>query len=413
MRTREMRAVAVTGIGAVTPGGIGVPAFWESLFAPAPARAVRTIDDFDASEWLDFRTARRLDRVAHLAIAAAHEALHDAGLLADPAAVPSSPEAQLLLEDIDPTKIAIALGTGIGGVDTLETQMGVLSERGERLVSPFTVPMTMPNAPAAAISLRYGIQGTSQTITTACASATDAIAIGARMIAEGRADIVVTGGADHSLTPTCLAGFRNMRALSPTGISRPFDRDRDGLAASETAGILILEPLETARARGAKIYMVIGGSGSTSDAYHLTSPSPQGAGALRCMSEAIHDAELEPSDIKHVNAHGTSTPVGDLAEANAIATLFGAHRPPVTSIKGVTGHSFGAAGAVEAVAIAMTFSTQTLPPTIGMTTQDPAVDLDIVTVGRPWAPGPVVSNSFGFGGHNSSVVFLPPADVLE
>lgn len=408
MRNRVLRKVAVTGIGVVAPGGVGVEAFWASLFQSAPPRTVRTIEEFEASEWMDHRTARRLDRVSHLAVAAAHEALTDAGLLADPAAAPSSTKSQLLTDGIDQTRIAITLGTGIGGVDTLETQMGVRAERGDRLVSPFTVPMTMPNAPAAALSLRYGIQGPAQTITTACASATDAIAMGARLIAEGRADVVLSGGADHSLTPTCVAGFRNMRALSPTGFSRPFDTARDGLAASETAGILVLEPLESALARGARIYMIVAGSGSTSDAHHLTAPSPEGAGALRCMTEAIDDAELVPSDVAHVNAHGTSTPAGDLAEARAIATLFGAHRPPVTSIKGVTGHSFGAAGAVEAVAVAMTYATATLPPTVGVTDPDPEMDIDIVTTGRAWEPGPVISNSFGFGGHNASVVFTPP-----
>ncbi|MFJ4223239.1 beta-ketoacyl-[acyl-carrier-protein] synthase family protein [Microbacterium sp. NPDC089695] len=407
MKKRELRAVAVTGIGVVAPGGVGVEAFWTSLFHEAPPRAVRTVDEFDSSEWMDYKTARRLDRVAHLAVAAGHQALADAGLLAHPDSPASDEDGRELRPDVDRARMSIALGTGIGGVDTLETQMGVRAERGERLVSPFTVPMTMPNAPAAALSLRYGIQGTSQTITTACASATDAIALGARLIAEGRADVVLTGGADHSLTPTCIAGFRNMRALSSSGISRPFDSARDGLSASETAGILVLEPLEQARARGARVYMVVAGAGSTSDAHHLTAPSPEGAGALRCMREAIDDAELEPADIAHVNAHGTSTPAGDLAEARAIATLFGEHRPPVTSIKGVTGHSFGAAGAVEAVAVALTFATGTIPPTLGGTAVDPEMDIDVVTGAYEWQPGPIISNSFGFGGHNASVVFTP------
>lgn len=404
-----MRQVAVTGIGVVAPGGVGTEAFWASLFQEAAPRAVRTVDEFEASEWLDYKTARRLDRVSHLAVAAGHQALQDAGLLAHPDSPAASEEATMLAPELDPTRIAIAMGTGIGGVDTLETQMGVRVERGDRLVSPFTVPMTMPNAPAAALSLRYGIRGTSQTITTACASATDAIALGARLIAEGRADIVLSGGADHSLTPTCIAGFRNMRALSASGISRPFDSARDGLAASETAGVLVLEPLEDALRRGARVYMIVAGAGSTSDAHHLTSPSPEGSGALRCMTEAIDDAELVPADIAHVNAHGTSTPAGDLAEARAIATLFGDTRPPVTSIKGVTGHSFGAAGAVEAVAVALTFATGTIPPTVGITDPDPAIDIEIVTGEHTWTPGPVISNSFGFGGHNASVVFTPAA----
>jgi 3-oxoacyl-[acyl-carrier-protein] synthase II len=407
MKSRTFREVAVTGIGVVTPGGIGVRAFWDSLFADPQPGAVRRIEEFDPSRWLDFRTAKRLDRVAQLGVAAAHEALTDAGLLADPDAPPSSAEGVALLPDLDPERIGVSIGTGIGGVTTLETQIGILAQRGERYVSPFTVPMTMPNAPAAELSLRYRTQGSTQMTTTACASGTDAIAGGARMVADGRADLVIAGGADCSLSPICLAGFANARALSSSGISRPFDARRDGLAASETAGILILEPLEAALARGARIWFTVLGAGSTSDAYHITSPAPKGAGARRCMLEALDDAALQPSDITHINAHATSTPAGDLAEAQAIGAVFGATRPPTTSIKGVTGHSFGAAGAVEAVAVALTMAQRTLPPTAGLTEPDPAIDLDVVTSARDWTPGPVLSNSFGFGGHNAALVLAP------
>ncbi|SDK49609.1 3-oxoacyl-[acyl-carrier-protein] synthase II [Glycomyces sambucus] len=399
--------VAVTGIGALAPGGIGARAFWDALFAVPRHRPVRSVEGFDPSMWLGFKDAKRLDRVSQMAVAAADEALRDAGLLAHPDAGPATPDGTALLAGIDPERTAVSLGTGIGGVATLEAQMGVRERRGNRLVSPFTVPMTMPNAPAAALSLRYGLRGSAQTITTACASATDAIAAGARLIAEGRADLVVTGGADHSLTPTCIAGFRNMRALSPTGVSRPFDTGRDGLAASESAGVLVLEPLAAALDRGARVYMTVLGAGSSSDAHHITSPAPHGAGALRCMTEALDDADLRPGDIAHVNAHGTSTPAGDLAEAQALAALFGAHRPPVTSIKGVTGHSFGAAGGIEAVAVALTIAGRTLPPTIGHERAGEGIEADIVTAPRDWTPGPVISNSFGFGGHNASVVFGP------
>lgn len=411
MRQRINRAVAVTGIGALAPGGIGVDRFWESLFRAPEARQIRRIDGFDPAVWLSRRDAKRSDRVTQLAVAAAHEALLDAGALAEPEADATSPQAATLRPGLDPHTVAVSLGTGMGGVLTLEEQVGVLAERGERLVSPFTVPMSMPNGPAAALSLRYSARGSAQTITTACASATDAIVAGARMVADGRAELVIAGGADHSLTPTPLAGFRNMRALSPTGVSRPFDSRRDGLCASESAGIVVLEPLETAHARGARIYMLVLGGGSSSDAYHVTSPSPQGSGAARCMVEAINDAELTPADIGHVNAHGTSTPAGDLAEAQAIESVFGAHRPPTTSIKGVTGHSFGAAGGIEAVAVALTIANRTLPPTLGLSELDAEITADVVSAPREWTPGPVISNSFGFGGHNASVVLAPESSL--
>ncbi|MET7409760.1 beta-ketoacyl-[acyl-carrier-protein] synthase family protein [Streptomyces parvulus] len=361
------------------------------------------MNGFDPAHWLSHKQVRQLDRVSQLAVAATQEALLDAGLLDEN----SPPDTPALLDDIDLDRVAISLGTGIGGVATLEHQMTVRTERGTRRVSPFTVPMTMPNAPAAALSLRYGIRGSAWTITTACASGTDAIAAGARLVADGRADVVIAGGADHSLTPTCIAGFENMGALSPTGLSRPFDSRRDGLAAAEGSGILILEPLEAARARGERIYMTVLGAASCADAHHITSPAPRGAGAVRCMREALDDADLEPSDIAHINAHGTSTPPGDLAEAQAIETVFGTHRPPTTSIKGVTGHSFGAAGGLEAVAVALTVAHRTLPPTVGHVVPDPQVNADIVAEPRDWTPGPVLSNSFGFGGHNASVVLAP------
>jgi 3-oxoacyl-[acyl-carrier-protein] synthase II len=346
-----------------------------------------------------------------MAIVAADEALRDAGLLTiDPDAPnPSESDRGELIDSVDLDRAAVSLGTGMGGVQTLAEQILILDHKSERLVSPHTVPMVMPNAPAGAISIRYGLRGFASTISTACAAGTDAIASGARMIAQGTADLVVAGGADSSLTPVCVAGFRNMRALSPTGLSRPFDRDRDGFAASESSGILILEPYDQAVARGAKIYMTIEGTASTSDAHHVTAPAPHGTGAERTMRLALDDAGIEPDAITHINAHGTSTGLNDQAESEAVSRVFPTTRPVVTSIKGVTGHSFGSAGAIEAVSVALTIANRTVPPTMGLKNLDEAIDLDIPTEARAWEPGPVLSNSFGFGGHNGSIVFAPVA----
>jgi 3-oxoacyl-[acyl-carrier-protein] synthase II len=401
------RTVAVTGVGVVSPVGIGAAAFWRGLMVPAPARRVRRVEGFDPRRWMSHKTARNSDLVTQLAIAAADEALEDAGLLPplprdEPAAGEHRP-----LAVADPDRAAVYLGTGIGGVATLESQTGVLRDRGEHRVSPHVIPMTMPNAPAAALSIRYGLRGSAGTITTACAAGTDAIAAGARLVGSGRADVVVAGGSDSSLTPTCIAGFTNMRALSGSGISRPFDRDRDGLAAAEAGGIVVLEPLEAALARGATVYMLVAGAASTADAHHVTAPAPGGSGAERCMRLAIEDAGLRPDEIAHVNAHGTSTAPGDAAEAEAIRRVLGPSRPLVTSIKGATGHSFGAGGAVEAVAAALTIRERVVPPTAGLENQDPAVDLDLPRRPASWVPGPVLSNSFGFGGHNGSLVLTP------
>ncbi|GAA4265704.1 beta-ketoacyl-[acyl-carrier-protein] synthase family protein [Frondihabitans peucedani] len=411
MKPLQNRRVAVTGIGVVTPFGIGVDAFWKSLFEPAPALNVRRVDEdaLDARRLMSHKNAKNSDTVTRMAVVAADEALRDAGLLeVDPdAPYPSVSDTGTLVEGIDHDRVAVSLGTGMGGVQTLAEQILILDRKGERLVSPHLVPMVMPNAPAGALSIRYGLRGVATTISTACAAGTDGIAAGARMIAQGTADIVVAGGTDSSLTPVCIAGFANMRALSKSGVSRPFDRDRDGLAASEAAGMLILEAYDDAVARGARIYMTIDGAASTADAYHVTAPAPHGTGAERTMRLALDDAGLAPEEITHINAHGTSTGLNDAAESEAVSRVFTSNRPVVTSIKGVTGHSFGAAGAVEAVAVALTIANRTIPPTANLENRDEAIDLDIPTEARPWEPGPVLSNSFGFGGHNGSIVFSP------
>ncbi|MGW4488327.1 beta-ketoacyl-[acyl-carrier-protein] synthase family protein [Amycolatopsis sp. NPDC004368] len=402
MKPALNRRVAVTGIGVVSPVGIGVKDFWEGFSRPAPAAALRHVTGFDPRQWLSHKLARTTDRTTQLAVAAADEALADAGLLPGHI-VDSAPG----LTGVDAERAAVVLGTATGGALTFEAQAEVRTQSGERRVSPHFVPMTLPNAAAATLSIRYGLRGGASTVTTACAAGTDAIAAGAKLVASGAADIVLAGGSDANITPTYIAGFSNMRALTPTGISRPFDVDRDGTAGSEAAGAVVLEPLEKALARGAHVYLTIDGTGATADGYHVTAPDPTGAGAERCMRLAIADAGYVPHDITHVNAHGTSTALNDAAEAHAIRRVFGAARPLVTSIKGATGHSFGAAGALEAVAVALTVAHATIPPTLGLSTQDPDLDVDLVREPTPWTPGPVLSNSFGFGGHNGSLVFTP------
>ena len=384
------RRVVVTGIGVVSPAGIGLGAFWKGLQAPPPDRRERTVEDFDPSPWLSGKQARHLDRFTQFAVAAAQMALDDCGQ------APS-----------DSARVGVQLGTGIGGVGTLETQVGVLAARGPGRVSPFTIPMVMPNAGAAAVSLRYGFQGPSETLTTACAAGTHSVSAGARMVADSRCDVVLAGGAESSMTPTTVAAFTIMTALSKTGLSRPFDAGRDGFCIAEGAAVLVLEEYDAARARGARIYGEVLGAASTCDAHHITAPSPDGAGAAACMRLALQDAELQPSDVRAVNAHGTSTPLNDAAEAAAVAAVFGAGTVPVSSIKGVTGHGLGAAGALEAASVLLSFVHRELPPTMGTTEVDPQLEVDVVLEPRAWEPGPTISNSFGFGGHNGSLVLGP------
>jgi len=390
-RAAAPRRVVVTGIGVVSPAGTGLDAFWKGLQTPPPDRRERRVDDFDPSPWLSGKQARHLDRFTHFAVAAADMALEDCGGL----------------PDVDPARAGVQLGTGIGGVGTLETQVGVLAARGPGRVSPFTIPMVMPNAGAAAVSLRHGLQGPSETLTTACAAGTHSVAAGARMVADGRCDVVLAGGAESSMTPTTVAAFTVMTALSKSGLSRPFDVGRDGFCIAEGAAVLVLEEREAARARGARVYGEVLGAASTCDAHHITAPSPGGVGAAACMRLALDDAELSPADVRAVNAHGTSTPLNDAAEAAAVAAVFGAGAVPVSSIKGVTGHGLGAAGALEAASVLLSFVHHELPPTMGTTQVDPELEIDVVLAPRAWEPGPTISNSFGFGGHNGSLVLGP------
>ncbi len=386
------RRVAITGIGAVTTCGIGVDALWEGLNKTAPEGEKR-VHDWDPTPYFDNKKlARRADRTTQFALAAAGEAIDDAGGL-----------------NADMARSGVIFATGVGGLMSFEDNVETYLTKGERRVSPFMIPMMMPNAPGANISMRYGLQGTNETITTACAAGTHSIGYAARMIKLGLLDLVVTGGTEAVMTPVGMAGFRNMTALSSSGVSRPFDNRRDGFMMTEGSGVLVLEEYEAAVARGAKIYGEVMGSGSNADAHHITAPSPGGVGAIACMQLAVDDAGLAPSDITYVNAHGTATPLNDAAEASAVAKLF-SHNPYVTSIKGVTGHGLGAAGAIEAVSIAQSMDKKLIPPTMGFAERDPELpEINIVQdKAQAWEPGPAISNSFGFGGHNGTLILGPP-----
>ncbi|MGA1565538.1 MAG: beta-ketoacyl-[acyl-carrier-protein] synthase family protein [Ilumatobacteraceae bacterium] len=391
------RRVAITGLGVVAPCGLGRDAFWSGLLGPGIVGADRhvTIDEWDPSPWYDSpKDARRADRSEQYAIAAAAEALEQSGR-----------------PDADDSRIGTIFGTGVGGIHTLEEQIAVRLDKGERRVSPFLVPMMMANAPGAAVSLRHHFQGPNETICTACAAGTHAIGYAARLIAWDLADAVVTGGTEYAGTPTSLASFGNMTALSSTGTSRPFDAARDGFVMGEGAAVIVLEEWESAVRRGARIIGEVLGAGSNADAHHITAPSPGGTGAIACMELALTDAGLSPADIRQINAHGTSTPLNDAAEGAAMAHVFGPKAVPVTSTKGVTGHALGAAGALEAAAVLLSMEHRLIPPTANTVDVDPEIDVDVVTTqARPWEPGPTMSNNFGFGGHNASIIIAPAPD---
>jgi 3-oxoacyl-[acyl-carrier-protein] synthase II len=404
--------VVVTGVGVKTPAGNDVASFWEQLRAGrASARTIESFDpaglsitfagevrDFDAVEYFGPKEARRQDRVTQLGFGAAADALGDAGELG-----------------ADPSRCAVIIATGVGGLHTLEENQRLYSEKGPSRVSPFFVPMMMPNATAGVVAMQLGWTGPNLCVATACAAGAHAIGEGVRLIRDGTADVVMAGGTEAAVTPLTIAAFARMGALSsrndaPERASRPFDAERDGFVIGEGAGCVVLEPLERARARGAPVYGEVAGYGRNADAYHITAPSPGGAGAAVCMQLALDDAAIEPSAIGHVNAHGTSTPLNDAAEAEAIRKVFGDAPPVVTSTKGVTGHLIGAAGAVEAVAALLSVRDGIVPPTANLERVGDDIELDVVA-GTPREIGakPAISNSFGFGGHNASLV-LTAAD---
>jgi 3-oxoacyl-[acyl-carrier-protein] synthase II len=404
--TVNRRRVVVTGLGAVTPLGVGADALFERWAAGECGilDGAGACTDFEPSELLSVKEARRLDRFSQLALVAAGEAIADAGWDDD---LP-----------YDPMRLGCVVSTGIGGIQTIELQHDVLRERGPARMSPLGIPAQMPNAAAAAVSMKFGLKGQMFSVVSACSSGAHAIGVALRMIQWGDADAVVVGGAEATLTPFGFGSFNSMQALSQTGISRPFDARRDGFVMGEGAGVLVVEEASAAAARGATILGEVAGYGSTSDAYHLTAPEPSGEAATRAIELALEDAGVSPDEIDYINAHGTSTQLNDAAETAAIKRALGeerAYKIPVSSLKSATGHLLGAAGAAEAVATVKTLQTRVIPPTLGYEVPDPDCDLDYVPgEARPLVmsngrPPVALSNSFAFGGHNVALIFRGPA----
>lgn len=411
MATRD--EVVVTGLGATTPLGGDVASTWSAMLEGRSGVALLDEDwvkDFETrivarlavepTEIIERVKARRLDRCQQVAVVAAREAWADAGF------TPPTDEQQ----DVDPERLAVVIGTGIGGALTMLGQDDILEANGPRRVSPLTVPMLMPNGPAAAVGLELHARGGVHTPVSACASGAEAIAYALDVLESGRADVVVTGGAEACIHPLPMAGFGQARTMSkrnddPEGASRPFDKARDGFVLGEGAGILVLERASSARARGAKVYGVLAGAGMTSDGYHITAPEPTGVEQTRAMRMAVERSGLSPTDIGHVNAHATSTPVGDMIELAAIQAALGKH-PIVTATKSMTGHLLGAAGAVESIAALLAIRDGAIPPTRNLDDPDEGADLDIVRMdARKVELSAAVNDSFGFGGHNVSLVF--------
>jgi 3-oxoacyl-[acyl-carrier-protein] synthase II len=406
------RRVMITGLGAVSPIGNDVPTMWRNALAGRSGAGPITqfdasgyktqfaceVKDFDASPLLGKKEARRLDRFAQLAVSAAKQALDDSGL-------PVTPESSW--------RCGVYIGTGIGGIGTLEDEIRLLVAKGSDRVSPFLVPMMLPDMAAAQVAIRFGLRGPNMAVVTACASGNNAIGDAAECIRRDTADVMLAGGAESAITPISIAGFANMTAISsnnadPLHASRPFDKQRDGFVVGEGAAVLVLEELEHALARGAKIYGELIGYGSTADAHHITAPQETGAGAAQAMRVALKQANIQPHQIDYINAHGTSTPLNDKSETAAIKTALGeaAYNIPISSTKSMTGHLLGAAGAVEAVFCAKVIEEGIIPPTINYEHPDPECDLDYVpNTARRKPVNVVMSNSFGFGGHNAVVIF--------
>ncbi len=405
------RRVAVTGMGMVTPLGHDVAANWDALvhgrsgigritrFDPAPyeTQIAGEVRDFDPTKYMDRKDARRTDRFTQFAVAAASQALADANLETVP----------------DPERVGTAIATGVGGLETLIKEVLLMEERGPSRLSPFLVPMLMANAASAQCSMQFGLKGPSLTHVSACASSSHAIGESGEIIRRGQADIMVTGGSEAAVLPLAIGAFSTMHAMSrrnddPERASRPFDKGRDGFVLSEGSAVVILEEREHALKRGARIYGELVGYGATADAYHITSPSPEGEGNARAMRMALEEAGLAPTDIDYINAHGTSTQPNDREETAAIKQVFGEHARTllVSSTKSMSGHLLGAAGSFEAIACLLALREGCIPPTINYTTPDPALDLDYVpNQARAKAIRTALSNSMGFGGHNASLIF--------
>jgi 3-oxoacyl-[acyl-carrier-protein] synthase II len=393
-------SVVITGVGAVTPLGVGARTLHERWTAGQSGieDGFGRASEFEPKEHLSVKEVRRSDRYTQLALAAAKEALEDAGWEDGPPG--------------DPERAACVIGTGIGGIGTLESQHIVMRDQGAERISPLSIPLLMANAASGVVAMKHDLRGQSFGTVSACAAGAHAIGMSERLIRYGDADCVVTGGSEAAITPLATAAFARMDALSDSGISRPFDRRRDGFVMGEGAGILVLESEEFAKRRGARILGVLRGYASTSDAYHLTAPEPNGRGAAKAIELALDDAELGPEEIVYVNAHGTSTPLNDRAETNALKSALGEERAksiPVSSTKSAIGHLLGAAGAVESIATLLALRDRIAPPTLNYDEQDEGLDLDYVPrEARPLANGDTpaigISNAFGFGGHNAVLV---------
>jgi 3-oxoacyl-[acyl-carrier-protein] synthase II len=406
-----VKRIVVTGVGAVTPIGDTVDATWDSMmhgrggiaritrFDPSPyeSQMAGEVKDFEPTKYMDRKDARRTDRFAQLAVAAASQALTDGKV------------------DVakEPERIGVSIATGVGGLETLVEQVLLMEKRGPSRLSPFLVPMLMANAGSAQVSMQFGLKGPNLTHVSACASSAHAIGECAAIIERGQADIMVAGGAEAAVLPLAIGAFSTMHAMSrrnddPEHASRPFDKDRDGFTLSEGGAVVILEEREHALARGAHVYGELVGYGATADAYHITSPSPEGEGNARSMQMALAGAGLEPTAIDYINAHGTSTQPNDREETAAIKKVFGEHayKLLVSSTKSMTGHLLGAAGALEAIACLLAMRDGCVPPTINYQTPDPALDLDYVpNTPRPKEIKTALSNSMGFGGHNATLIF--------
>jgi 3-oxoacyl-[acyl-carrier-protein] synthase II len=405
------RRVAITGIGIISSLGQTPEAYWDALvhgrsgvaritlFDPSQytSQIAGEVKGFDPEKWLDRKEARRLDRFTQLGTAAAKEAIKDSGL-------------DVAGEDL--SRIGAVIGTGIGGLREMEDENTVLVKRGPSRVSPFLVPKLMGNACAGQVAIEFGFSGPNYACTSACASANHSLIDAFRIIQRGEADVMVTGGSEAAVTPLGVAGFCALKALStrndaPEKASRPFERDRDGFVIGEGAGIVVMEELERARKRGARIYGLMYGAGASCDAFHITQPDPDGHGAMACMRAALKDARLNPGDISYINAHGTSTQYNDATESKAIGILFGDHakRLPVSSTKSMIGHLLGASGGAEIVACALSLAHGAVHPTINYDNPDPQCTLDYVpNAAREAKLDYIMSNSFGFGGHNASII---------
>ena len=405
------RRVVVTGIGALSPLGNDAHTTWENVLAGKsgigpltrlnaddfPAKVAGELKDFDIEKYVDRKEARKMDRFTHYAIAASVMAVEDA---------------KLDINDSNATRVGVWIGSGIGGLETLETQHEIFLNRGPKRVSPFFVPMMIPDMAAGQVSIRLGAKGINSCTVTACATGTNSIGDAFKVIQRGDADVMVTGGTEAPITKMAVAGFCANTALStnpdPETACRPFDANRDGFILSEGAGILVLEELEHALNRGATIYAEIAGYGATGDAFHITAPAPGGEGGARAMNMAIADAGLTPEDIQYINAHGTSTPYNDKYETAAIKEVFGdyAYKLAVSSTKSMTGHLLGAAGGIEAIFTALAIRDGIIPPTIHLENPDPECDLDYVpNEARKADIKAAISNSLGFGGHNATILF--------